>query len=82
MHVGINGVMCSALIDLGCTYSLVKSSVCGSWDGLKMDVLMVNVKSMASRGVSSVTLLVKERIPVVVEMLAMDGDLLGFNLLL
>ena len=82
MHVGINGVMCSILIYSGCTRSLVKSSVCSSWDGQKMDVLTINGKSMASRGVSSVTLQVGERIFVVVEMLAMNGNLSGFHVLL
>ena len=37
---------------------------------------------MTSRGVTSVNLRVDERTPVVVDMLAVDGDLLGFDLLL
>ena len=37
---------------------------------------------MTSMGVTSVNLQVDKRTPVVVDMLAMDGDLLGFNLLL
>ena len=54
---------CSALVDLGRTHSLVKSSVSGSWDGRKMDSLMVKGKKMASRGVSSVTLQVGGKDP-------------------
>ena len=37
---------------------------------------------MTSRGVTSVNLWVDKRTPIVVDMLAMDGDLLGFDLLL
>ena len=36
---------------------------------------------MTSRGVTSVNLRVDKRAPVVVDMLAIDGDLLGFDLL-
>ena len=41
MRVCINGVMCDALIDSGCTQSLVRSSVCGPPSGHKTEVLTV-----------------------------------------
>ena len=50
--------------------------------GHKTEVLNFDGKSMTSRGVTSVSLRVDKRTPVVVDMLAMDGDLLGFDLLL
>ena len=71
----------NALIDSGCTRSLVKSSVCGPPSGHKTEVLTVDGKSMTSRGITIVNLRVDKRNPVVVDMLAIDGDLLGFDLL-
>ena len=82
MRVSINGVMHDALIDSGCTRSFVRSSVCGPPSRHTIEVLTVDGKSMTSRGVTSVNLRVDERTPVVVDMLAVDGDLLGFDLLL
>ena len=80
--VCINGVMRDALIDSGCTQSLVRSSVCGPLSGHKTEVLTIDRKSMTSRGVTSVNLLVDKPTPVVADTLAMDGDLSGFDLLL
>ena len=45
-------------------------------------VLTIDGKGMTSRGVTSVNLQVDKRTPIVVDMLPMDGDLFGFNLLL
>ena len=75
MHVGINGMIRSALVDSGHTCFLKKSSVCSLWERQKIDILMVNTKSMASRGVSSVTLKLEKRMLMVVETLAIDSDL-------
>ena len=82
MRVCIKGVMCDALIDSECTRSLVRSSVCGPPSGHKTEVLTIDRKSMTSREVTSVNLWVDKRTLIVVDMLAMDGDLLGFDLLL
>ena len=82
MRVCINGVMCDALIDSGCTHCLVRSSVCGPPSGHMTEVLTIDGKSMTSKGVTSVNLQVDERTPIVVDMLAVDGDLLGFDFLL
>ena len=82
MRVCISGVMRDALNDSGCTRSLVRSSVCSPPSGHKTEVLTVDGKIMTSRGMTSVNLRVDKRTPVVVDMLAMDGDLLGFDLLL
>ena len=60
----------------------MRSSVCGPPSGHKAEVLTVDGKSMKSRGVTSVNLRVDKRTPVVVDILTMDGDLLGFDLLL
>ena len=82
MRVCINGVMRDALIGSGCTRSLVRSSVCCPLSEHKTVVLTVDGKNMTSKGVTSVNLRVDKRTPVVVDMLAMDGDLLGFDLML
>ena len=82
MSVCINGVMRDALINSECTRSLVRSLICGPLSGHKTEVLTVDRKSMTSRWVTSVNLRVVKRTPIVVDMLAMEGDLLGFDLLL
>ena len=63
MHMCINGVMRDALIDSGCTRSLVRSSVFGPSSGHKTEVLTVDRKSMTNRGVTSVNLWVDKRTP-------------------
>ena len=54
---------------------LVRRSICGPPSEHKTEVLTVDRKNMTSRGMTSVNLRVDKRTPVVVDMLAMDGDL-------
>ena len=76
MSVWINGCKRSALVDTGCTQTLVRKACCNAWEK-KVPVLTVGGGSLVCCGESVV-----DGPPVAVQALVVDGELLGYDLLL
>ena len=82
LKVRINGVERKALVDSGCSWSLVSGSICRPDREQHTTVLTADGKRLASHGVGSVTLEVANRDPLKTDVLIVDSQLLGFDLLL
>ena len=79
--VRINGFRRLALVDTGCSRSLVTRALCHSWDK-KVGVFMIGGGALKCCGFGRVQLDVGSGCPIDVEVLVADGKLLGFDLLL
>ena len=71
-----------ALVDSGCSRSLVTESVCNPWSGQASDVLTVNGKILHSNGIRTISLAADNVSPVKANALFMNSLLLGFDMLL
>ena len=80
--VCINGCQRMALLDIGCSRSLVTRALCHSWNKKKVDVFTVGEGALRCCGVGRVQLDVGSGCPIDVEVLVADRKLLGFDLLL
>ena len=80
--VRIIGFRRLALLEMGCSRSLVTRALCHSWEKKKVDVFTVGEGALRCCGVGRVQLDVGSGCPVDVEVLVADGNLLGFDLLL
>ena len=78
--VHINGFQRLALLDTGCSRSLITRALCHSWE--KVDVFTVGEGALRCCGIGHVQLDVGSGCPIDVEVLVADRKLLGFNLLL
>ena len=78
----VNGKKCMALVDSGCSRSLVTGSVCDPWSRQASDVLTVDGEILRSNGVGTITLAVDNVSPVKVDVLVVDSPLLGFDMLI
>ena len=79
--VHINGFRRLALLDTGCSWSLVTRALCHS-EEKKVDVFTVEEGALRCCGVGHVQLDVGSGCPIDAEVLVADGKLLGFDLLL
>ena len=80
--VHINGFRRLALLDTGCSRSLVTRALYHSWEKKKVDVFTAGEGAQRCCGVEHVQLDVGSGCPIVVEVLVADGKSLGFDLLL
>ena len=80
--VRINGFRRLALLDTGCSRSLVTRALCYSWEKKKVDVFTVGEGALSCCGVGRVQIDGGSGCLIDVEGLVADGKLLGFNLLL
>ena len=80
--VCINGYQRLALLDMGCSRSLVTRVICYSWEKKKVDVFTVGEGALRCFWVERIQLDIGSGCPIDVEVLVADGKLLGFNLLL
>ena len=71
-----------ALVDPGCMLSLARRQCCQEWKQKETCVLMVGGSTLKSCGVGVVELSVGTMLPIAVEVSIVDGELLGFDLLL
>ena len=71
-----------ALVDSGCSRSLVTESVYNPWSRQASDVLAVDGKTLRSTGIGTITLAVDNVSPVKADGLVVNSSLLGFDMLL
>ena len=82
MKVRVDGQECTALIDSGCSQTLVSKVVCRFWKRKSAGVLTADGRTLNCRGYGKVKVEV-DRFPAVeIEVLVVDKQLLGFDLLL
>ena len=78
----VNGKKCVALVDSGCSWSLVTGLVCNLWSRQALYVLTVDSKTLCGNGIGTVTLTVDNVSPVKADVLVVDSLLLGFDILI
>ena len=82
MKVRVDGQECTALIDSGCSQTLVSKAVCRFWKRKSAGVLTANGRTLNCRGYGKIKVEV-DRVPAVeIEALVVDKQLLGFDFLL
>ena len=82
MKVRVDGRECNALIDSGCSQTLVSKSVCRFLKRKSAGVLTADGRTLNCRGYGKIKVEV-DRVPAVkIEALVVDKQLLGFDLLL
>ena len=78
----VNGKKCMALVDSGCSRSLVTGLVCNPWSWQALDVLTVNGKTLCSNGIGTIMLAVNNISLIKSDVLDVDSSLLGFDMLI
>ena len=78
----INGKKHMALMDSGCSRSLMTGLECNSWSQQASDVLTVDGKTLRGNGIGSIMLAVDNVSPVKVDVRVVDTSLLGFDMLI
>ena len=78
----VNGKRRMALVDSGCSWSLVTELVCNPWSQQASDVLTVDGKTLRSNGVGTITLAVYNIRLVKADVLIVNSSLLGFDMLI
>ena len=79
--VCINGFQRLALLDTGCSHSLITRVLCHSWEKKKVDISTVGEGALRCCGIGRVQLDVVSECPINIEVLVTDRKLLGFDLL-
>lgn len=82
MTVQIDGMRCIALVDTGCTQTVICKACCQAWERKEVHVLTVDGNTLRCCGVRVVWLGISNRPSVDIETLVVDKELLGFDLLL
>ena len=82
MKVKVNGMDWIALVDSGCSSSVVSGMLCRSEVRKSTAILTAGRKCLLNHGVGSITLTVTNRNPLKMNMLVVNSKPLGFNLLL
>ena len=82
MKVKVNGMDRIALVDSGCSLSVVSGMLCRSEVWRSTAILTAGKKYLSSHGVGSITLTVTNRNPLKTNVLVVNSKPLGFNLLL
>ena len=82
IEVMVNGKRRMALVDSGCSRSLVTESVCNHWSGQASNVLTVDGKTLRSNGIGTIMLAADNVSPVKADVLVVNSSLLGFDMLL
>ena len=78
----VNGKKRMALVDSGCSRSLVTESACNPWSQQASDVLTVDGKTLRGNGIGTITLAVDNVSPVKADVLVVNSSLLGFDMLI
>ena len=78
----IYGWICTALVDYGCSKTLMCKLASHSWRLREAKVITADVKTLTSLGVGTVDMKIDNIHPVTVEVLIIHQTLLGLNLLL
>ena len=82
IRVLVDGYQCMALVDTGCSKTLMSTSVCHYGKFQNIDILTADGKILRCHRTSQVDLVVDCMHPLHLEVIVIKGKLLGFNLLL
>ena len=82
VKVLVDGRECMALVDSGCLQTLVSKAVCRWWRQKEVGMLMADGRTLKCCGYGKIKLGLKQARPMIVEVLVVDEQLLGFDLLL
>lgn len=73
VQVFVDGVECTALVDSGCSQTLVSKTVCRCWKQEEVGVLTADGKTLKCRGYGKIKLGVEQIQPMTVEVLVVEG---------
>ena len=82
VEVEVDGVRCSALVDTGCSQSILSASRCRAWNGQRIRLRTIDGVSQACCGIGTVTILTDGGVQAKVNVLVARGKPLGYDLLL
>ena len=80
-HIYIDGTKCSALIDTGCSRTIVDANRCWSWKRATVDVMTIGSMSRPRCGDGMVNVSTEESGSAKISVLVVRGRPLGFDLL-
>ena len=81
IKVQVEGVQCSALVDTGCSHSIVSADQCTAWSSQQVDIWTIDETSWACCGVGTVSILTNGGSHAVVNVLVSCERPLGYNIL-
>lgn len=82
VEVLIDGIICTALLDFEYSWSLVSGLVCSPWSRQKMAILTTDSKVLHGHGIGTIVLAVDDMDSVKTDVLVMDSQQLGSDLLI
>ena len=82
MKLSVDGAICHALVDSGCSHCIVHAPYCASWTRKRADVMTMSRARQRCEGVGSVQLRVCNGDSVVVDVYVVDFKPLGFEFIL
>ena len=81
-NISVDGAICLALIDSGCSHCIVHAPYCASWTRKRADVVTVSGQRQRCEDVGRVKLCVGNGSPLVVDVYVVDFKPLGFEFIL
>ena len=78
MKLSVDGAICHAIVDSGCSHCIVHAPYCASWTIKRADVMTMSGERQRCEGVGRVQLRVCNGDSVVVEVYVVDFKPLGF----
>ena len=82
MKLSVDGAICHALVDSGCSHCIVHAPYCASWTRKRADVMTMSGERQRCEGVGRVQLRVCNGDSVVVDVYVVDFKPLGFEFIL
>lgn len=80
--VYVNRIPCSALLDSGCSHTIVSTRLCPSWTKRKIKVTTIGGETQTCCGAGTVKIYTDTGAATKINVLVTQGNLLGFDLLL
>ena len=78
----VNNVPCTALLDSGCSHTIVSARLCRTWKERNITVTTIGGETQACCGAGTVKIHADSGVAAELNVLVTQGDLLGFDLLL
>ena len=82
VKLSVDGAICRALVDSGCSHCIVHAPYCASWTRKRVDVMTMSGERQRCEGVGRVQLRVSNGDSVVVDVYVVDFKPLGFEFIL
>ena len=82
MKLSVDGAICHALVDSGCSHCIVHAPYCASWTRKRADMMTMSGERQRCEGVGRVQLRVSNGDSVVVDVYVVDFKPLGFEFIL